>query len=67
MEVDQEPHPFSRQAEVRKYLRLVNWNKLIDRFYFDNDRILDNEIHPIAAIQLNTLVSNRERSLFVNR
>jgi len=38
-------------------------SEAFDRFYFDDDRILNDDVESIAAIESNALVSDRKRHL----
>src|SRR2546427_1012588 len=63
VEVHQQTDMSSAQAEVRQHLSLVHWCDLLDRLDLQNELVVDNDIHAIAAIQANILVDDRERHL----
>ena len=52
---------------VRKYLTLVNWSQLFHGLHLNSERLFDEQIQPISAIQFNTLVMNWKTHLPTNR
>lgn len=56
IEVDQESKSFLAQLEIRKQLCLMNWQQSINRLDLDDDLIIDEQVEPIANLQLDVAV-----------
>ena len=61
VEVDQESGFDTGQLHVREQLRFVNSLVRLDALEFDDQLILNENVYPIAAIQLNLFVLDRLR------
>ena len=60
VEVDQKACGTAGQFQVRQKLRCMNGHKGCDTLYFDNYQVLDDEVEPIAAIEVHRLVDERK-------
>ncbi len=49
--------------QVSQQLRLMHRQDFLNRFQFDDDSIADDEIYPVTAIKLDTLVDDRNFDL----
>jgi hypothetical protein len=59
VEIDQKAYTFMGQFHVGQKLGLVNRQKSLHGFQFQNDFVLHEEIDLVAAVQLQALVLDR--------
>ena len=63
VEVEQKPQRQATKSEVSKQLRGVNRFQAGYGLHLDNDRILDNQIEPIATFEPLATIGHRQRDL----
>jgi hypothetical protein len=63
MEVDQQPRPISAQLQVREELSLMDRQQLRHRFQLDDHDVIDDEVCPVAELDLHAVVRDREKHL----
>src|SRR5690606_4221528 len=63
VEVQEEPSPQSRQAQVGEKLGLMNWQQLLDSLDLDDGGLVDNEVEAVGAVDLQASILDRQRSL----
>ena len=56
VEIENEPHPARAQAKIGEELRFVNRQQMLHGLDLHHDDVLDDEVHPVAAIELDALV-----------
>ncbi len=61
--VHEEPSLRTSQAHVRQELRLVGRKQLVDALDLDHDLSFDDDVHPVATIELDALLRYGERPL----
>jgi hypothetical protein len=59
IEIDQESHAMAGQLQVGQRLRLVEARQCFNRFYLDDDCILDDQIEAIPNIEPRFPIENR--------
>ncbi len=59
MKVDNQTHSLSRHLEIGRELCLVNWQNVLDALKFKDHRIFNQDIHSVAAVQVDTFELNR--------
>ena len=67
IEIDEQPDPPSTDTQVGQQLSIMNWGQGFDGFAFDYYGSRDQQIHPIATAQMNTLVFDWQRLLLFKR
>ena len=60
LEVQQRSQPQATEPKVGVQLGLVDWVDVVDGFDLDDQAVLDHEVHLIAVIKFDALVSQRE-------
>jgi hypothetical protein len=60
MEIDEEASTNACQAKIRDELGFVDRQHAFDGFHLDDQGILDDEIHSVAAFEANSLVCERD-------
>lgn len=63
VEVDQQPGVDARQLHVSQKLRLMDTQHLFDSLQLHDQAPVDQKIHPVTAIQADSLVVDRQRPL----
>jgi hypothetical protein len=63
VEIHKESDALARQLEVGQDLGLVEARERLDRVDFDDDCVVNDDIHPIRGVQPRRLVDDRERNL----
>jgi hypothetical protein len=58
VEIDQQAHFETTQTEIGQHLSLLDRQEPLDRLDLDEELLLDHDVHPIAAIQLDGLVED---------
>jgi len=48
------------EAQIRKHLSFMDWHDPLDGLYFNDQLLIDDDIHSIAAIKADILVHNRQ-------
>ncbi len=66
IEVDEKSKFTARQFQVRQNLRQVNVRQGVNRFYFNYDFVLNQQIDSVAAFKLHVLIHKRERFLNID-
>ena len=61
--VDEEPNLKASQAHVRQELRVMERKQLIDALCLDHDLSFDDDVQPVATVELDSLVRHGERLL----
>lgn len=59
VEIDEQRRWQARQAEIGEYLRLVEGLQALDGLYLHDETVFYDEVQPVAALQLNSLVGDR--------
>ena len=67
VEVDDQTEPTIEKPQEGEQLRCCDWGDVLHHFEFDDYEILDEEVNPISAFQMNALVDQRQGSLPANR
>ncbi len=57
---------FTRESEVREELCFVYRRELLDRFYLDDHRVVNNQVHPITAFQVYLFINDGQGFLLFN-
>jgi len=63
MEIQQQTETLVREAQIRKQLNLVNRGKFLDRLYFDDDQVLDQQIDAIRLRKFHAFVNGGQPEL----
>jgi hypothetical protein len=63
IEIDKQSKWKFCQAHVRKNLRVMDWEKCFDTFYFNVEIVTNEQIDPTSAIEQNVLLTNGQRHL----
>src|SRR3974390_210391 len=64
VKVHEQPDSPIGNPQIGKQLSLVDRQQLINRFDFQDDLILKNQIKPIPTVQVHILVNDGQRFLF---
>ena len=63
MEVQQQSDRVIAQTKVAQELGFMDWMNLIQRFDFDDQSIVDQEIDTVCVIKIESFVRNRQHDL----
>src|SRR6266545_3750570 len=63
VEIDYESNFPATELQVTKQLRVVDWEQRVDCFDFNQDRCVNYNVRPIAAVQFDAFVFHRNRDL----
>jgi hypothetical protein len=63
MKIEDEANLQTGQLQIGHQLRLMDWQYLIDALDLHDRLLITNDIHPIATIQLDTLILQGQRFL----
>jgi hypothetical protein len=57
IEIQQEANVASTQAKIGQDLGLMDWQNVLNRFYFENDSFFDDNVGSISSFETNTFIN----------